>query len=206
MTGQVLPLFSQPVYIDMFDINDQMVSDVMRTDYHFLNNVENNGGMSKNTQWLNSNPEIKSVAEQYLWHYLTKVLGIGMERHTLCHQSSWINIHHKGDQGAGHSHTNSMFSGVMYFKIPPDSCEILFHVPAMFPTYVTQTVLPDIVESNIYNMREAVIQPVDGMIILFPSHLPHTINVNNSDEKRYSLAFNYYLKGAFGFDDCYLTL
>ena len=87
MTGQVLPLFSQPVYIDMFDINDQMVSDVMRSDYHFLNNVENNGGMSKNTQWLNSNPEIKSVAEQYLWHYLTKVLGIGMERHTLCHQS-----------------------------------------------------------------------------------------------------------------------
>lgn len=213
MNGQVLPLFSTPVYIDTFDLTDTMVKDVVETDWYYLNevdpqnyNVEKNGGMSKNTQWLQSHPEHQQIAEQYLWHYLTKVLGIGMHRHTLCHQSSWVNIHEKDDQGAGHSHTNAMFSGVMYYKIPENSGEILFHIPSMFPTYVTQTVLPDIEESNIYNMREAVIQPVDGMIILFPSHLPHTVNVNNSDEKRYSMAFNYYLKGAFGWDDTVLTL
>ena len=82
MNGQVLPLFSQPVYIDTFNLTDSMVTDVVNTEYHFLNNVENNGGMSKDTQWLQSHPEHQQIAEQYLWHYLTKVLGFGMDRHS----------------------------------------------------------------------------------------------------------------------------
>ena len=208
MNGEVLPLFSQPVYIDTVQLDDSMIQDAINTkcDYVLHDLVKNNGQQSDDIQWLQSHPEVKSLCEEYLDHYVYNVLGISRQRHTLIHQSSWVNKHVKGDRGGGHSHTNSMFSGVLYFKVPPNSGDLSFHVSSMFPTYVRQTVLPDIATSNIYNMREVTIQPCEGMIIFFPSHLSHSIQESKSDELRYSMAFNYFMKGAFGCGDSELTL
>ena len=55
-------------------------------------------------------------------------------------------------------------------------------------------------------MRDAEIQPQEGMILCFPSHLNHTIGVHEGVGKRFSMAFNYFMKGAFGYDDNALTL
>ena len=207
MNGEVLPLFSQPVYVDTMNLDESMVQSVINTECEYVaaDTVGNNGAQS-NTQWLQEQPEIRNLVEEYLDHYVYNILGISRQRHQLIHQSSWVNKHVKGDKGDGHSHTNSMFSGCLYFKVPPNSGELRFHVGSMFPTYVTQTIVPDIATSNVYNMREVSIEPCEGMIILFPSHLAHSISVNESDEERYSMAFNYFMKGAFGYDDSALTL
>ena len=207
MNGEVLPLFSQPVYVDTLTLDESMVQSVINTDCEYVaaDVIQNNGGQS-GTQWLQEQPEIRNLVEEYLDHYVYNILGINRQRHQLIHQSSWVNKHVKGDKGDGHSHTNSMFSGCLYFKVPPNSGKLRFHVGSMFPTYVTQTIVPDIATSNVYNMREVSIEPCEGMIIFFPSHLAHSISVNESDEERYSMAFNYFMKGAFGYDDSALTL
>ena len=41
-------------------------------------------------------------------------------------------------------------------------------------------------------------RPVPGMIICFPSHLGHDVGINQSNEDRYSMAFNYILRGEYG--------
>ena len=99
-----------------------------------------------------------------------------------------------------------MFSGVMYFKCPPNSGDITFYVPSMIPTWCTQTLYPEVKEYNTYNMRESRIPVKDGMILLFPSHLAHAVRPNNSNEDRYSIAFNYILRGDYGYDDHQLKL
>ncbi len=129
MNGEVLPLFSQPVYVDTLALDDSMVQSVINTECEYVaaDTIGNNGAQS-NTQWLQEQPEIRNLVEEYLDHYVYNILGINRQRHQLVHQSSWVNKHVKGDKGDGHSHTNSMFSGCLYFKVPPNSGELRFHV------------------------------------------------------------------------------
>lgn len=198
---EVLPLFSQPVYINMVELTDTIISDVSNTDVeHIESEYINNGSMSLDTQWLTSSPETMAIVDNEMDRYVHDVLGIARQRHYIQHQSSWVNYHREGDSAAQHSHVNSMFSGCLYIKTPPESGEFRFNVPAMSPTYITQTVNPDLSESNIYNMREVSIQPEEGMVILFPSHLPHSVSKCNTNLPRYSVAFNYFIKGVFGND------
>ena len=40
----------------------------------------------------------------------------------------------------------------------------------------------------------------NNLLVLFPSHLIHSTEKNNSDQNRYSLAFNYFVEGELGGD------
>ena len=204
---QVVQLFSQPLAINQVDPDKfKTIKDAASDTFIERENAGHNNGSMSETRWLESRPEVRTIVEQHLSAYVFGVLAIDDTKHYLQHTSSWVNKHVPGDLGAGHAHSNAMFSGVLYFKVPPDSGAIVFHLPNMFPTFCTQTLYPEVREYNEYNMREAVIYPKDGMILCFPSHLPHSINENLSKEDRYSMAFNYILRGEYGERDHYLKL
>ena len=59
MNGEVLPLFSQPVYVDTMNLDESMVQSVINTECEYVaaDTVGNNGAQS-NTQWLQEQPEI----------------------------------------------------------------------------------------------------------------------------------------------------
>ncbi len=194
---QIVPLFSNPLYINKIDLTDAMIQQVINTPCKHDNGGYSNGWMSE-TQWLVSQPEIRATVEYHVSKYVYDVLQVDETKHQLEHTTSWINKHNPGDSGHGHSHNNAQFSGVMYFQIPYNSGDISFYVPATYPTWCTTTLYPEVKEYNTYNMRVSRITPQDGMIICFPSHLTHSININNSNEERYSMAFNYILRGEYG--------
>jgi len=205
---EVLPLFSQPVYIDVLQLPTDVVSRASKTPMQEMEldaAYANNGSMSCDTQWLSNNLDIKDLVDTHMDIYVHEALAIS-RKHRLQHQSSWINHHKRGDRAAEHTHSNSMFSGCLYLRVPENCGEFRLTVPAMLPTYMTQTVQPDITESNYLNQREFPIEPCDGTIIIFPSHLPHYVSPSETDEDRYSCAFNYFLKGSFGYEDTALTL
>jgi uncharacterized protein (TIGR02466 family) len=202
---QIVPLFSQPLYINKTDMTDDMIQSVMDTQCQSDNGGYSNGWMSQ-TQWLKSQPEVRATVEYNLSKYVYDVLQVDETKHQLEHTSSWVNKHNPGDSGHGHAHNNAMFSGVMYFKVPPNSGDIIFYVPSMIPTWCTQTLYPEVKEYNIHNMRESRIPVKDGMIVIFPAHLTHSISINNSNQERYSMAFNYILRGEYGYDDHHLIL
>tara|TARA_B100001250_G_C19492700_1_gene653825 strand:+ start:49 stop:669 length:621 start_codon:yes stop_codon:yes gene_type:complete len=202
---QIVPLFSQPLYINKIDITQDNIEQVINTPCQSDNGGYNNGWMSQ-TQWLTTQPEIRSIIEEHLSEYVFNTLAVDNSKHQLEHTSSWVNKHNPGDSGAGHAHSNAMFSGVMYFKVPPNSGDIVFYVPSMHPTWCTQTLYPEVTEYNTYNMRKSIIPVRDGMILLFPSHLTHAVKPNNSNDDRYSIAFNYILRGEYGERDTHLVL
>jgi uncharacterized protein (TIGR02466 family) len=200
---QIVPLFSQPLYIQKVELID--IDEVINTPCNSDNGGYSNGWMSE-TQWLTKQPKIRALVEYNLSKYVFDVLQVDDTKHQLEHTSSWVNKHNPGDAGHGHAHNNAMFSGVMYYKCPPNSGDISFYVPSMIPTWCTQTLYPEVKEYNTYNMRESRIPVSEGMLLLFPSHLAHAVRVNNSNEDRYSIAFNYILRGDYGYDDHQLKL
>ena len=53
---------------------------------------------------------------------------------------------------------------------------------------------------NALNCSHFIKETYNNLLVLFPSHLVHSTEKNNSDEDRYSLAFNYFVEGDLGND------
>lgn len=122
------------------------------------------------------------------------------------HTGSWINLHAPGDYAPKHNHTNSFYSGVFYLDVPENSGKIWFIKSTTHCTYTTPTIDPTITEFNIQNSNEWGFDPESNDLLLFPSHLDHSVDVNESNSNRYSLAFNYFLHGTLGGDTGHLNL
>jgi uncharacterized protein (TIGR02466 family) len=93
-----------------------------------------------------------------------------------------------------HFHPNSIFSGV-YYPQNIDYSEIRFYSPHK------PTLLPKIAVKNIYSSITMSYTPSQGDIIIFPSHLEHDTDINSTDDLRFSVAFNIFLRGNFGHDE-----
>ena len=88
--------------------------------------------------------------------------------------SGWSVVLKKGGHQKRHIHPESVVSGVVYIKLPPDTAdENKKEGNLVFP-------------SN--NMR--MVTPQEGMAVLFPSYLPHETVPINSEEERICIAFN----------------
>ena len=100
----------------------------------------------------------------------------------------WININGTHDFNASHKHPNSMFSGVVYIKVPPNSGEIIFTTPIEAHDYVIRAGMCDeLNEFTSYNWWQP---PEPGKVIIFPGWLPHYVKPNLSTEDRISISFN----------------
>ena len=50
---------------------------------------------------------------------------------------------------------------------------------------------PDYTERNADNTSRQIIQPEDGMLVIFRGHLQHCVEKHTNDEPRISLAYNF---------------
>ena len=103
-------------------------------------------------------------------------------------QKWWINVNGKGHANSFHSHHDKTLqtkevgvSGVFYISIPEKN-------------------MGDIVFQDIFKRSNPLVygygppkkfEPKQNMLLLFPSDFFHSVEPNQSDKKRISLAFNY---------------
>lgn len=100
---------------------------------------------------------------------------------------AWANISRKGDFNTTHTHPGMTWSGVYYVDTGEtpgqhDSGALRFSDPtpgsaASFLPFVAR-VCPEI-------------QPVPGLMVLFPSYLPHSVHPHRGNGVRISVAFNF---------------
>ena len=76
----------------------------------------------------------------------------------------WVNFTYKGDDNPEHNHAGSL-SGIIYIK--DEDCQ-----PTNFPTI------------------DYAHKPEEGEILLFPSHLKHSVDVKETESERISSSFN----------------
>jgi uncharacterized protein (TIGR02466 family) len=121
-------------------------------------------------------------------------------------QNSWINRHHTGDFGQLHNHQNSLLSGCFYLGVTEKTGGIRFYKSNSWTNLFPLAVNVEYEKLNHFNALYTTINPKQGTIVLFPSHLEHTVEKNNDELFRYSMAFNFYVRGKFGKEEFEINL
>ena len=147
--------------------------------------ISNRGGWQSPTLNLSKDNDL---LRNFLIECLSDIPFI--EKQTSLQFDAWVNINKKGNHNIRHIHPTSNLSGVLWIKCPEKCGEIVFTSPYEFVGFKELESYSDkfIKENNAYIAYR--INPKEGYMILFPSHLAHRVNENKSDEDRISIAFN----------------
>jgi uncharacterized protein (TIGR02466 family) len=101
--------------------------------------------------------------------------------------SAWLNVNdNRQCMNIEHVH-NDTFSGVFYLKAPEKSGKLNIINPGINNLWSGISFAQ---QKNQFTSTRIKIEPVEGNIILFPSYLPHSVETNDHDDDRISIAFN----------------
>ena len=164
-----------------------------------------NSDISIDRYVLNSIPDLKEDIKNHCERYMRKFLKVSNNAQFYL-LNSWSNIHAPGEKSQIHYHGNSLLSGVYYPILPKNSGCISFHKSGLYTNTFHQSILIDYDEKTEVNCGQYSMNLKEGTIIIFPSHLEHSVERNESNENRYSIAFNFYVKGKFGKEEYTLEI
>ncbi len=101
----------------------------------------------------------------------------------------WANINYPGHFNRPHLHPNALFSGVYWVKAPEKSGNLMLYEPRPG----VQCTMPNRKEGKLPPelWREIHYQPKAGTIVMFPAWLWHEVRLNESNDIRISVSFNF---------------
>ena len=146
---------------------------------------------SKNVNVFEEITYLKDEIFNNVKNYLNDIIKLKMD---FQFTTSWVTKTPPNGYSQKHSHTNSFLSGV-YYPRGSKNFNIKFYRSRSFWDCwdIDKTEVNDL-NATWYNFNI----PEDGILILFPSHLTHSVEKNLSDEIRYSIAFNVLPLGEIG--------
>ena len=196
-------LWPIPVYESQTFVQSKWLNTVLNTEYERRHNDD--GDISKDRYLLNSLPDLKKEIISHCESYVRIFLNVSANaKFNLL--NSWAVRHNPGDNAEIHSHGNSLLSGVYYLKTTGNTGNLVFHKNPLYTNTFHQNIRLDYDETNSYNTGVHIMNSSEGRIFIFPSHLDHGVEKNESNEQRYSLAFNFFVKGIFGEEEYVLEL
>ena len=196
-------LWPIPVYESEIPVKKEWQSIIVNTPYERTH--INNSDISVNRYLLNQMPDLKQEIEDHCENFLRKYLNVSKNAEFYL-QNSWSNIHGSNEYSQIHYHGGSLLSGVYYPILPKNSGNIAFHKNGIYTNIFHQSIRFEYDEVSNLTAEKYVVNIKEGTIILFPSHLDHSVEKNISNEKRYSLAFNFYVRGKFGKEEYTLEI
>ena len=122
-------------------------------------------------------PAIEQVITDMNWEKQKQSININ---------NMWAIINTGGSANLRHQHGNSTISGAYYVRAPKNSGDIVFYDPRPAPVYT----YPKALYPNLLNAQVNGISPKEGVLVLFPSYLDHSVNENLSSEERIVISFN----------------
>jgi uncharacterized protein (TIGR02466 family) len=196
---QIFPLFSTPVYVN--NVGDFPKPDVRSLEYsstlpgggfyNFLSSVD------KNVLDRPDFEHVRRIVLREIEYYARQLLAVNKSVEFYI-TNSWVNIHRRGHSAGAHMHHNSLISGVLYLQTNENSGAIVFHRDVQSSIPFPPALDLDIDSFNIYNCKSWGHTPKTNDICLFPSLIMHSVDPNDSDEERWCLAFNVFVRGSFG--------
>lgn len=195
-----IPLFAKTLYfvgiknIDLNQITKTLEKEAFGSSGRrgSLKDVANISGASLDKYVLKKKPfkALKKIIEDEFTFFKNEILQYHKTQFKMT--TSWITKSKPGESSNYHAHTNCLYSGVVYFKVPEKSGSISFE------NFLPQGLHLVPTKYNLQNGKEYTFVPKPGMMILFPSELHHKILRNDSLETRLSVAFNFFPTGQIG--------
>ena len=197
MSNEIIPLFPTPLYVTTidYDIDDSYLESLECERYP---DDTGNVSVNKNILFEDKFSDLKGYIDKHVNKFYFEYLRSAQGQPVLT--GSWINVHEPNDASPKHVHCNACFSGVFYLKVPENSGGIKFSMDRETGSHTTSTNYPLPVMHNALNCPSFIKSVENNLLVLFPSHLTHSTEKNNSDQNRYSLAFNYFVEGDLGDD------
>ena len=153
--------------------------------------IANYGDRSVNSYILDE-PECKNLKELLLG--LTKTFGdyLGYDYDEYRFGQSWLSYKHPGQHHTQHTHPNSLISGVFYFGEPVENTPAInFHkMGGGLNSQVIRPKMKEDLREIKYAWERFSVNFAPGLLLLFPSHLHHSVPLNQTQTTRCSLAFN----------------
>jgi uncharacterized protein (TIGR02466 family) len=202
----VASLFGVPIYTSkVAPISFKSINYISNLTFEKMPN--NNGFITSNVTLLDDPNclEIKNKILNSFDDYVYNVLKIKPEIEFYI-TTSWAVKFLPGGSAKEHTHSNSLFSGVLYLKAAEDTGQIAFHKYQKYLDISSTTLNLGFTEWNIFNSDKWSITPNENQIIIFPSNVTHSVEINNSNDDRISIAFNMFVKGKFGDRESYLSI
>lgn len=189
----VKPLFAEPFF------RANVGHAISPEQVEFIKNqkmLPNQQNLISENLYLFDEPELASVSEavqEALDIYAKDVMGIDQKLYVT---QSWSLINQPGIGMHTHSHSNSLVSGSLYYTdLPSPNSHMVFDKHSMYQQLVVNP-LAD--KQNIFNTPINYVEPAKHEIFLFSSRLQHAVQPNPSNDVRYSIAFNCFLRGRLG--------
>tara|TARA_Y100000590_G_scaffold168794_1_gene193041 strand:- start:54 stop:641 length:588 start_codon:yes stop_codon:yes gene_type:complete len=109
-----------------------------------------------------------------------------LEKQDVKINSLWAIINEEGAFNQRHLHSNNDLSAAYYVCAHENCGDIVFHDPRPAPVYRR----PLSKSPNILNATINSIKPEEGLLVLFPSYLEHSVKPNLSHKRRIVISFN----------------
>ena len=187
------PLFAEPFFRMNLShaITEEQVLYIQN-----LKMVRNRDNLISENLYIFEEPELaglRDAVQEALDIYAREVMGINQQLYVT---QSWSLINHPDVGMHGHSHSNSVISGSIYYcDLPEPPGRMIFE---RFTSYQQLELTPEDDRRSLYNTVLNVITPQKHDLFLFSSRLQHVIEPNLSREPRYSIAFNTFIRGKLG--------
>jgi len=165
----------------MYDLKDEYPDSVSKS---------NSGGWQSG----NFNPTFKpALFEGAVGSHLsdfvkTSVASITKEIFIPEISGAWININKKDSYNEVHTHPNSSLSAVYYVKVPDGSGRLQF-----VDERQKQLPINHMLTEPLTSFAEYV-YPWEGTLVVFSADQPHSVETNQTEHDRISIAFNVELK------------
>ena len=191
LNHNIINLF--PVSIHQIDVNgfDKVKDELINYAYDLQKRdpvgrrISNRGGWQSPTFQVNNKDD---VLHSFLIKCFTKFPTI--KESVKIDIESWVNINKPNSYNRKHLHPTCDLAGVLWIKSPKDCGNIVFDNPHEFQTYsLIESYTEEFKQSNNYH-HSWFFKPIEGRLLIFPSHLIHSVNENESNEDRISVSFN----------------
>ena len=207
MQHKIIPMFSVPLFkTNLGELDPIVKSWLINLEFPHArvghDGTDNDLDVSDRGMHILDKPQCKLLKQQIqetVNYFVHNVLDV-VDTIKFNVSASWINKHQGTEFIEKHKHPNAMLSGVYYVDVTENTSPIYFDRNYMYSNLWSETVKVPFKgqNNNQYNTDTFAIKPKKGDLLMFPSHVEHTVPTSESDDTRYSLAFNAFARGKIG--------
>ena len=192
----ILPVFPSLIIREKIEDYDKYKDELIlyayeqeKKDPDGLKNSKNLGWQSQH-KYANSQNPVSSIVINLIKSILNNKNIFDIKDLSKARMQMWININKPGQINNRHDHPGSDLSGVFWVKSLQKSGNLTFHSPNVMTQFEQINSLKDEIGKKLFITPTFEIEPLEGVIVLFPSDLTHSVQKNTSDEDRISVSFN----------------
>ena len=149
--------------------------------------AEYKGGYARQSETdLHSRPEFQALMRVAL-KAGKEIMGfLKLADAELAVSGAWANFAKPGTSHHVHTHPNNFLSAVYYLNTPQGANTINF----LDPRDQAHVIAPQVSQRSAHTASQVTVEVAPGRLVMFPSWLRHSVDVNTSNEVRVSIAIN----------------